>query len=258
MKIDRRCLVRIISLVIVTLISLNESAILAEKTKTISGWDLYKDDSSCSLSRNRGDSFIFLSISAEGRQFVRFHDKSWHFKVGNAVLIRFLVGDKSFDLAARGAATTNGWQGFTAFPQEDVLTELSLNDRGSVIAEATTPALLDLSGLRNAIPALKECAKPLTKRSPDQIPVKGPRLLKMPTISRDDFPRGAVPSGPLSFKLTIGANGLPTDCSIVQSSGSAAMDNRVCALLKAGARFQPALNNSDQPVPSSWQQRLEF
>lgn len=258
MRIYGRCLIRLIGLGAVTSISVSASTVLAERTKHISGWTLYEGDSSCSIGRIRGDSFIFFSISAEGRQFLRFHDKSWQFKVGSAVSIQLRAGDKGFDLSAKGAATTDGWPGFTASPQEDVLTALSYNDQGAVIAEGTAPAPLDLSGLRDAIPALKECAEPLTKRSPDQIPVKGPRLLKLPTISRDDFPRGAVPNGPLAFKLTIGTNGLPTDCSIIQTSGSAAVDNRVCALLKEGARFQPALNDSGQPVPSSWQQRLGF
>lgn len=253
-----RCLTRLIGLGLVTSLSVNSSTVLAKKPETIGGWTLYRDDFSCSLGRIKGDSFTFLSISAEGRQFLRFHDKSWHFKVGTAFPLQLRVGDKNFDLSANGAATSDGWQGFTASPQADVLTALSLNEQGSMSAEGTAPATLNLSGLRDAIPALKACAEPLTKRNPDQIPVKGPRLLKLPSISRDEFPRGTQPSGPLTFKLTIDAHGLPTDCSIVQSSGSGTVDNKVCALLKVGARFQPALNNSGRPVPSSWQQRLAF
>lgn len=253
-----RCLIRLLGLGAVTSICVSASTVLAESTKSISGWTLYEGDSSCSIGMIRGNSFIFFSISPEGRQFLRFHDKSWQFKEGSALSIQLRAGDKSFDLSAKGATTTDGWPGFTASSQEDVLTALSYNDTGAVIAERTAPVPLDLSGLRDAIPALKECAEPLTKRSPDQIPVKGPRLLKLPKISGDDFPRGAAPKGPLTFKLSIGTNGLPTDCSIIQSSGSAAVDSRVCALLKVGARFQPALNDSGQPLPSSWQQRLAF
>ena len=245
-------------LAILTSAVIPSSVLIAQGPTIVAGWTLYKNEHACSLGQNKKDSFIFFSVSAEGRQFLRLHNRGWHFNVGDPVQVNLSAGGRSFDLAATGASTTNGWQGFTASPQGDVLSALSSNDQVSMSTEGAPPVDIDLSGLHEAMPNLMECAAPLKKRESAQIAVKGPRVVQQPLISPNDLPRGNQPSWPLTYKLVVGENGMPTDCSITKTSGSASVDERVCALLRERSRIEPALNDAGQPVASSYQGQVAF
>lgn len=74
-------------------------------------------------------------------------------------------------------------------------------------------------------------------------------------ITPDDYPEGArrrEETGTVQARLQIGANGSVTGCSIVASSGSAALDATTCRVLKDRARFTPAKDSSGQPVSDSY------
>ena len=114
---------------ILTYAAIPTSDLIAQKPVRIASWDLYKENYDCFLSRLKDNTAVFFAVSADGQQFLRLHNKNWHFDVGHFVLVNMSVGGESFDLRAQGASTTNGWQGFTASPQENVLSALSSNDR---------------------------------------------------------------------------------------------------------------------------------
>ena len=70
------------------------------------------------------------------------------------------------------------------------------------------------------------------------------------TISNDDYLASAKrdgESGIVHFRLLVGADGRVTNCTISRTSGSPALDNRTCRLMRA--RFTPALDLSGNPVP---------
>lgn len=74
-------------------------------------------------------------------------------------------------------------------------------------------------------------------------------------ITADDYPSSAVrneETGSLRAKLMIAANGRVADCSIVQSSGSQALDNATCKILRSRARFTPALDSNGLPTAGSY------
>lgn len=58
--------------------------------------------------------------------------------------------------------------------------------------------------------------------------------------------------------LTVGIDGVPTDCSVYRSSGLSDTDERTCDLAMQRLRFRPATNARGEPVVSTfyWQQRF--
>lgn len=57
-----------------------------------------------------------------------------------------------------------------------------------------------------------------------------------------------VPSGSAAFAIAVGSDGRARDCAPVRSSGSAALDQAICALLLPRMRFVPARDGSGRPV----------
>ena len=74
-------------------------------------------------------------------------------------------------------------------------------------------------------------------------------------ITPDDYPESArrqEETGTVRAKLEISTSGRVTGCTIVTTSGSAALDATTCRVLKARARFTPARDSSGQPVSDSY------
>ncbi|MEA3064670.1 MAG: periplasmic protein TonB [Sphingomonadales bacterium] len=70
-------------------------------------------------------------------------------------------------------------------------------------------------------------------------------------FSDEDYPAAAVRNheqGPVAFSLSIGADGMPTACSVTGSSGSALLDSTTCRLLMERARFEPARDAQGRPT----------
>ncbi len=70
-------------------------------------------------------------------------------------------------------------------------------------------------------------------------------------FSPDDYPAAALrgnDQGTTGFALTIGPNGRVTDCSVTSSSGSSALDQATCRILRSRARYTPARDSSGNPT----------
>ena len=70
-------------------------------------------------------------------------------------------------------------------------------------------------------------------------------------VSDEDYPSSAVRNeeqGTTRFRLTVGANGRVTDCSVTSSSGSPALDATTCKLMRQRAKFTPAMDSSGTPT----------
>lgn len=73
-------------------------------------------------------------------------------------------------------------------------------------------------------------------------------------VSDEDYPPNAVRNeeqGTTRFRLGVGPNGQVTQCSVLGSSGSPALDSATCRLMKQRARFTPARNSAGQPTSDS-------
>ena len=78
-------------------------------------------------------------------------------------------------------------------------------------------------------------------------------------ISNDDYPASALRAeeeGVTGFRLSVGANGRVTNCSVTSSSGSSALDAATCRLLTSRARFTPARDSSGNPTTDTVSARI--
>ncbi|HEX5181773.1 MAG TPA: energy transducer TonB [Allosphingosinicella sp.] len=74
-------------------------------------------------------------------------------------------------------------------------------------------------------------------------------------ISSEDYPPSAQRdnvTGTVRVRLQIGTNGRVSGCSVVGSSGSAALDSATCRLLTSRARFTPAHDSSGNAVADTY------
>lgn len=70
-------------------------------------------------------------------------------------------------------------------------------------------------------------------------------------FSDEDYPEVAIDKGQtgrVRFALLIQEDGRVADCTIVETSGAAALDTQVCAMLKARAKYQPAKGHDGKPA----------
>ena len=80
-------------------------------------------------------------------------------------------------------------------------------------------------------------------------------------FSTDDYPASAIRNeeeGTTSFRLDVGTNGRVTNCTITSSSGSTALDNTTCRLLRARARFTPARDSNGNPTTDTVTNRIRW
>lgn len=80
-------------------------------------------------------------------------------------------------------------------------------------------------------------------------------------ISDSDYPSSALRNneeGTTGFRLTVGANGRVTNCSITSSSGSSALDNATCRLMRSRARFTPARDQYGNPTTDTVTARIAW
>jgi TonB family protein len=70
-------------------------------------------------------------------------------------------------------------------------------------------------------------------------------------FSTDDYPADAVlrrAEGTVSFRLEIDRAGRVVSCTVTRSSNDASLDNATCAILRARAQYEPALDDRGQPI----------
>ena len=70
-------------------------------------------------------------------------------------------------------------------------------------------------------------------------------------VSDADYPTSAIRAeeqGTTRFRLSVGPDGRVSECTVTGSSGSSALDNATCRILKSRARFTPARDSSGNPT----------
>jgi len=80
-------------------------------------------------------------------------------------------------------------------------------------------------------------------------------------VQSRDYPRNLLSSGAqglVQFRLSVGADGKPTQCHIQQSTRPEGFDKAVCDALMRRARFEPALDAQGRPIASYWRSRVRF
>ena len=78
-------------------------------------------------------------------------------------------------------------------------------------------------------------------------------------FSQDDYPASARANreqGAVTVTLIVSPAGRAMDCRIERSSGSPALDQATCRILRARARFDPATDRGGTAVASSYRQEI--
>ena len=115
---------------------------------------------------------------------------------------------------------------------------------------------IPLADARGALQALRRCESEVMRewgideaqwRSLRRRPESGNLL----GLRFSDYPEQALAggtSGRVMVRVAVSAEGRPTECVPVATSGAAALDARTCQVIMARARFRPALGAAGQPV----------
>lgn len=80
-------------------------------------------------------------------------------------------------------------------------------------------------------------------------------------FSTNDYPSEAISrheQGTAGVHYRIGTDGKVSDCRVVESSGSKALDRQTCAIITKRVRFEPAKTKSGEPVASMGFQRIRW
>jgi periplasmic protein TonB len=104
---------------------------------------------------------------------------------------------------------------------------------------------------------------------PDEPPPPPPRKVQsarakgnlLGLFSSDDYPSSAERNqeeGTTTVRLSIGPDGRVSGCDITGSSGSAALDQATCNVLRRRARFNPANDTNGNPVADTYTQRVTW
>lgn len=107
---------------------------------------------------------------------------------------------------------------------------------------------LPLSGALSAPPPAPRPA-PAARAAPSGPPPPADWPLRR--ISPQEYPFEALEAGAqgfVAYRLDIGPDGQVSHCSILRSSGSAALDAGTCRIVSGRARFTPARDGEGRPV----------
>lgn len=78
-------------------------------------------------------------------------------------------------------------------------------------------------------------------------------------ITNADYPKSATAArqgGSVTAHFTVGADGRPSKCRVVKSSGNSDIDATTCRLIEERFRYEPARNKAGQPISdvTGWEQ----
>ena len=128
----------------------------------------------------------------------------------------------------------------------------------AVVREAPPPVITP-----TAPPAPPRPAPPPPPPPPPQVVTKAQSATGalQGLISGDDYPSSALNNeeqGLVVARLSIGADGRVTGCSVSSSSGSRALDTATCRILRSRARFTPARLSNGQPTTDTHIARIRW
>lgn len=121
----------------------------------------------------------------------------------------------------------------------------------------TTPKALPPPPIELA-PAVAPVAPP-----PPRIQPKSPTPKGNPAnwANSNDYPTRALreeKEGTTRFRVTVGADGRVTSCSVTASSGSDELDSTTCSLITRRGRFSPATDGEGQPTSGTWSSAVRW
>lgn len=221
-------------------------------------WRLYASADGCVISTRRDGVFVLLNVNPEGKQGLRIHHPDLAIPDRAARPVTLTIGEAQLAFEGMGARTSDGMPGFIIAGRSDLRAAFGAGEIAEVAVGTADPVMLDLEGLPEALEQLDACAATLVPRDPASIVAVKPRMTRAPAIRAGDLPLEGVTRREVGWRLTIAPDGAITECEIVRSSGSRALDDEVCRLLRTDSRFEPGKNAAGKPVTATFQSRVTF
>lgn len=130
------------------------------------------------------------------------------------------------------------------------------------------PLRLALGSMGPAMAAMRTCTDKLAQSW--GIDIAAHETLTRPVVPTDnpggwlnsrDYPRGLAwrgVQGLVQLRLSVGADGVPTQCHIQRSTRPEGFDDISCKRLMQRARFEPALDAGGEPIASYYRTTIHF
>ncbi|HYJ31266.1 MAG TPA: energy transducer TonB [Allosphingosinicella sp.] len=242
---------------------------------TVNGWVIQDERGWCSASTVY-DRNVYVRVSYDfgaNSAALLVWNPAWEsIRDGQAydVTLEFSNGSDYSSTAARGvrAETTSGR--ITALRMsvngDDFLQDFAGAAAVALMMGERRLDILSLRGTRAVAHRLQACATASFHRYPPdpfRTALPAPQTAQQPgggarapvyrsgTITNEDYPASALRAneqGTVTIRMSIGADGRVTGCTVVRSSGSTALDSTTCSLVQRRSRFTPAQDENGRPV----------
>ena len=135
-----------------------------------------------------------------------------------------------------------------------------------VITTVTTPQPVVITPEAKPAPTTKSCPGGMTVAVSQACPPVVSKAARAKAnlnslFSTDDYPQSAIRNeeqGTTAVRLSVGPDGRVADCSITSSSGSTALDNATCNIIRRRARYTPAQDQAGNPITGSDSARIRW
>lgn len=220
--------------------------------------------------RYPGGTQVFVTRRSDGAASLLVSNRAWYRRDRGMHRLSLVQSGASRRLAAEAGSDFLGLSLSTPSGGE-LLAQLAGGGSLEVSApDGVVLERLDLGGLAPALERLGSCLSQVAtgenfpgSPAPPPPPPPSRRGKARPArasvnlaelFSSDDYPASAArmgEAGAVGFRVDIDRNGRIAACTIIISSGSAALDSTTCRLLRSRARFSPALDRKGRPTEDS-------
>jgi TonB family protein len=173
--------------------------------------------------------------------------------------------DKGRAIASSMIKFTVAGSGRQVFSTNIPLSQFAAVRKGQSLSISARPAFAEtfqLANIEELMKVMDSCVADLAKVWNVGAYLKTPPAGSLKGLIRpEDYPGIAqkeMKSGRVSFILLINEQGRVADCSVIESSGVAALDAQSCAIVTERARFEPAIGIDGKPAKSTFKQRITW
>lgn len=238
-------------------------------------FSVHHDATSCWVTRDTGnapETSVVLGRDIDGGNWFRASGSGWEIVPDRVYRLRVrgtpgfgsppTEGSQSADLVATGRRDANGWSGLEVRGGNPQLAywmpALALYSD-----EEPEPFATIANPYSGSATALRDCAAELYRN--DRGSGEPPEIQAVPSrrtyVTNDDYPAAALRAeeqGTTAVRITVSAHGMPTDCAVTESSGSARLDSTTCALLMRRIHFVPARDAAGRATQGSFTVRYRW
>ena len=223
-------------------------------------------EDSCFLTAEYENGIETSILARENKIYFVLSKQNWKPVADKRYELKIDFGDEYYDLTT--TASENG--NFLGSPHPDFLDSYAGSGSVEISWGSNSVAFLNLAGSSKAITALRSC---MTKKGIVVVrPL--PQPVSPPPVKNDPFDRSAPVSlryyigddypseangyeGVVKAAVQVGANSRVVDCKVVETSGSAILDEAACKNLRRSS-FNAAKDRAGQPIDGISEHSVRF